>query len=206
MESVSRTGLILLGGMATRAGGRAKYLFEYLDETFLHRQIRVLSSVTDEIILSCRDEDQASEVTTLFPYPCVIDKEKGAGPVEGIKSSIPRIRGDLVIVVACDMPLISAAVIEALFDQIGGADVAIPGWENGQIEPLHAVYRREALERFFLDHTARKIRDITDHLSRRIVPISEIRKIDPDLKTFTNINDIQEFNLLLKKKEKKNLS
>jgi len=198
MTFVNRTGLILLGGMATRAGGRAKYLFEHEGETFLQRQIRILSSVTDEIILSCRDEEQARQVTASYPYPCVIDTEKGTGPVEGIKSGLSVARGDLIIVVACDMPLISAEVIEDLFARIGDADVAIPEWESGHLEPLHAVYRREALVWFFSHHSARKIRDITDHLSRRIVPVSDIRMIDPDLKTFTNINDLQEFGTLLK--------
>ncbi len=198
MKPVNRTGLILLGGMATRAGGRAKYLFEYEGETFLHRQIRVLSSVTDEIILSCRDEDQAREVTASYSYPCVIDTKMGTGPVEGIRSGLSHARGELIIVVACDMPLISAAVIEDLFVRIGDADVAIPEWESGHLEPLHAVYRRDALVWFFSHHTARKIRDITDLLSRRIIPVSEIKMFDPDLKTFTNINDLQEFSSLLK--------
>lgn len=197
MERASRTALILLGGMATRAGGRAKYLFEYEGETFLQRQIKTLTLVTDEIILSCRDEEQAREVTAIFPYPCVIDSIKGTGPVEGIRSALSHIKGDFIIIVACDMPFISAAVIEELFTRIGCADVAIPEWEAGHLEPLHAVYRREALIWFFSHYTARRIRDITDQLSTLVIPVNEIQKLDPELKTFTNINYLQEFSALI---------
>jgi molybdenum cofactor guanylyltransferase len=197
MERASRTALILLGGMATRAGGRAKYLFEYEGETFLQRQIKTLNLVTDEIILSCRDEEQAQEVTVAFPYPCVIDTIKENGPVEGIRSALSYVNGDFIIIVACDMPFISAAVIEELFTRIGNADVAIPEWEEGHLEPLHAVYRREALIWFFSHHSARRMRDITDDLSTLVIPVNEIRKIDPELKTFTNINNLQEFSALI---------
>ncbi|MDD1729118.1 MAG: molybdenum cofactor guanylyltransferase [Methanospirillum sp.] len=190
---IGRSALILLGGLATRAGGQAKYLFEYQGETFLQRQIRVLSSITDEIIMSCRNEEQAADISTCYSYPCVIDVRKGMGPVEGIHTGALQAQGELILVVACDMPLISSVVIEYIFNQIGDADVAIPGWDDGNLEPLHAVYRRDALLRFFADHTAVKIRDITDELNRKIIPIHEIRALDPDLTTFTNINDLQAF-------------
>jgi molybdenum cofactor guanylyltransferase len=193
---IQRSALILLGGMSTRAGGRAKYLFAYEDETFLSRQIRVLNTLTDEIVMSCRDEEQALEVESSYSYACVIDTRKGTGPVEGIRSSLSRISGELMVVVACDMPLISASVIGDLFNRIGDADVAIPEWEGGHLEPLHAVYRKKALEWFFAHHSARRMRDITDALSRCVVPVSELRILDPELKSFTNINDLQAFNSL----------
>ena len=66
MIIINRSALILLGGMATRAGGNPKYLFEYEGETFLSRQIRILSIVTNEIVLSCRDESQASIVSGCY--------------------------------------------------------------------------------------------------------------------------------------------
>lgn len=193
---VKRTGLILLGGMASRAEGRPKYLFQYKRETFLSRQIRILSRVTDEIILSCRDRDQTEEISALFPNFCVSDVREGMGPSEGLRMGAITARGDLIVVVACDMPLISYEVFEYLFDRIGNADAAVPGWENGNLEPLHAVYRREALVRYFSDHTSRKLRNITDTIFTIIVPISDIKKIDPELKTFLNINDLQTYGSL----------
>lgn len=196
MEKLKRTALILLGGMATRAEGRPKYLFEYEGETFLSRQTRILIQVTDEIILSCRDEGQVEEISALFPYHCVIDLRIGMGPSEGIRVGANTARGDLIVVVACDMPLISSEVINLLFSRIGNADAAIPCWENGNLEPLHAVYRKEALIRYFSDHTSQKLRTITDTLDAVIVPVSEIRSIDPALKTFTNINDLQAYRSL----------
>ncbi len=195
-EKIIRSSLILLGGMGSRVQGQSKYLFEYQGESFLSRQIRTLTEITDEIILSCRNSTQKKEVEDFFPYPCVVDEEEGKGPAEGIRMGTIAANGDLICIVACDMPLLNPEVINFLFHRIGSADVAIPGWEDGYVEPLHAVYRREALIGFFTNHSAHRLRDITDVLDTRIIPVDEIRKIDPGLFTFTNINDPESFKKL----------
>lgn len=201
MTDVRRSGLILLGGMATRAGNQAKYLFEYNGETFLHRQIRVLREVTDEIIISCRDSEQAASIPDIKEYSIVTDEKIGEGPSEGLRTGIMRARGDQVFVVACDMPLISADIISYLFSAINSADVAIPEWENHNQEPLHAVYRRDAIIEYFSHDSSRRLRDITSSLKVISVPVSELRKIDPLLLSFININDLNEYQRLTGKKE-----
>lgn len=195
-QNIKRSSLILLGGMGTRVQGQAKYLFTYQGESFLSRQIRILADVTDEIILSCRSISQKEEIEKMFPFPCVVDIEQGKGPTEGIRTGVRFTSGDIICIVACDMPLLDPKVIKYLFTRIGSADAAVPGWEDGYIEPLHAVYRREALIKYFSDHNPRKLRDITDALNTLIIPVDEIRKLDPDLKTFTNINDLESFKQL----------
>ena len=123
-------------------------------------------------------------------------KKKNYGPSEGIRVGASTVKGALMVVVACDMPLISADVIDFLFGRIGTTDAAVPGWEDGNIEPLHAIYRRDALIRYFAEHTTKKLKSITDAIQTTIISIEEIRTIDPDLKTFTNINDLQAFQSL----------
>ena len=195
-----RTALILLGGMATRAGYRAKYLFQYQGETFLERQIRILRSVTDEIVISCRDQDQANSIPHSMYTTIVTDERTGIGPSEGIRTGANAAKGDLIFIIACDMPLISAEVIEYLFNQVGTADGAIPGWKNGSQEPLHAVYRRDALIHSLTEESSRRLRDITSTLQVTIIPVENIKKFDPLLQTFTNINDLDSFKQLTEEK------
>lgn len=197
---MKHSALILLGGMATRAGNRPKYLFEYDGETFLHRQIQVLRQVSDEIILSCRDIEQSQD---LLGYPVdqiVTDVRRAAGPSEGIRTGVLAAQGDRIFIVACDMPLILPDVIEFLFASMGTAEVIIPGWEDGYLEPLHAVYLREALLRYFTESTSLKLRSITESLKTTIMPVQKIKAFDQTLQSFTNIND---FETLTKLKEKK---
>jgi molybdopterin-guanine dinucleotide biosynthesis protein A len=201
---VHRSALILLGGMATRAGNRPKYLFEYEGETFLHRQIQVLREVTDEIILSCRDTEQCLEVQNYPADQIVTDIRKAAGPSEGIRTGALVARGEQIFIVACDMPLISRDVIEYLFVCLDCAEAVIPGWEDGNLEPLHGVYRRDSLLQYFTKNTSLRLRTIADTLNTVIVPVQKIRIRDPTLLSFTNINDLQTLQKL--QSNKKDLS
>ncbi|PKL60343.1 MAG: molybdenum cofactor guanylyltransferase [Methanomicrobiales archaeon HGW-Methanomicrobiales-4] len=200
---IKRSALILLGGMATRAGNRPKYLFEYNGETFLSRQIQVLRQVTDEIILSCRDIEQTQDLLDYPAHKIVTDVRRAAGPSEGIRTGALAAQGEHIFIVACDMPLISPGVIEFLFASMGSAEVIIPGWEDGYLEPLHAVYRREALLRYFTESTSLKLRSITESLDTIIIPVQNIRSFDQALLSFTNINDLE---TLTKLKEIKKLN
>jgi molybdopterin-guanine dinucleotide biosynthesis protein A len=189
--TIHRSALILLGGMATRAGYRPKYLFEYKGETFLHHQIRLLREITDEIILSCRDTGQRLEIKDYPADQIVTDIRKAAGPSEGIRTGAIVAQGEHIFIVACDMPLISRDVIEYLFASLDCAEAVIPGWEDGKLEPLHAIYQREALLRYFTKSTSLRLRSIADALNTVIVPVQKIRMLDPTLQSFTNINDLQ---------------
>jgi len=199
---MKRSGLILLGGMASRAGNRPKYLFTYNGETFLHRQIQILRQVTDEIILSCRDADQTLELEEYPVNRIITDVRRNTGPSEGIRTGAIVATGDYIFIVACDMPLISPEVIEFLFHSINLTEAVIPGWENGNLEPLHAVYQRDALLRIFSGETSLRLRTIAESMNTHIVPVQEIRAFDPDLRSFTNINDLDNLAKLHEKEKK----
>jgi molybdopterin-guanine dinucleotide biosynthesis protein A len=60
------------------------------------------------------------------------------------------------------------------------------------LEPLHAVYRRKALLAYLESHDSLSLRAMVRSLSARYVPVDELKIIDPDLKTFTNINKLED--------------
>jgi molybdopterin-guanine dinucleotide biosynthesis protein A len=186
-----KSALILLGGMASRAGFRPKYLFEYEGETFLHRQIRILREVCDEIIISCRDDEQCRIISKEPIDFTVVDVRKEMGPVEGIRTGAIAARGEYIFIVACDMPLICGPVIEYLFLEAKSAQAAIPIWEDGNLEPLHSVYQRDSLIEYFQAHTSRRLFEIANTVNSVFVPVQKIRELDADLQSFMNINDLQ---------------
>ena len=188
-----RSGVILAGGRSTRFGGGEKSLKLVGGKRMVCRVIGALCCAVDELLISVRDERQKD---LLYPfisgYGFVYDEVQGIGPLSGIHAGLQRAKGDYVVIVACDMPLISTAAIELLFARALGHDAAVPGHADGFIEPLHAVYRREpmlnAVKRS-IDAGESKISAPLKRLKDVVyVPDEDIRNVDPELDTFLNVN------------------
>ncbi|WP_174591534.1 molybdenum cofactor guanylyltransferase [Methanocella conradii] len=196
-----RSGLILAGGRSTRFGGEEKSLMLIGGKRMICRVVEALSPVVDEVIISVRDERQRDLLSPFVSgHEFVFDEIHGIGPLSGVCAGLKRAKGEYVAVVACDMPLINGAAIGLLFDVAEGHDAAVPVHEGGLIEPLHAVYRREAM----LDAVKKSIeageRKISAPLRRLkdvvYVPDDEIRKVDPGLDTFLNVNRAEDVELI----------
>jgi molybdopterin-guanine dinucleotide biosynthesis protein A len=195
-----RSGIVLVGGEARRAGGREKYFFSYNGETFIERLLSTLRLVVDEIVVVAKDPGQCEHFTDFHHLPdirVIPDVRKGLGPIGGIHAGAEAAHGELLFVVACDMPFVNPAVIEHLFALIDEYDAVIPCWDERKLEPLHAIYRRTALVNYLESHESLSLRDMVRNISSRFVSVETLRGIDPLLRTFTNINkleDLQQIN------------
>ena len=187
-----RSAIILVGGEARRANGMEKYFFTYKGRTFLDRLIGSLEQVVDEIVLVARDPEQCRRFRGIDGIRCIADVRPGIGPIGGLHAGSLAAHGDLIFVSACDMPCIDPAVVSHLFDRIGDADAAIPRWNREMLEPLHAVYRRTTLLAYLESHESLSLRTMIWSLSSVFVPVEELRLLDPHLRTFTNINKIED--------------
>jgi molybdopterin-guanine dinucleotide biosynthesis protein A len=187
-----RSAIVLVGGEARRAGGMEKYFFRYEGRTFIEHIIGALREVVDEIVLAAKDPAQCERFRHLEGVRCVPDIRKGIGPMGGLHAGVLEVHGGLVAVVACDMPCINPRVIEHLFSFMDDYDAVIPSWKPGMIEPLHAIYRRSALLAYLEQPEHRSLHDMVESMRVRFVEIDELRRLDPDLKTFTNVNKLEE--------------
>jgi molybdopterin-guanine dinucleotide biosynthesis protein A len=200
-----RSGLILAGGRSTRFGGGEKSLKLVGDRRMICRVVDALCPVVDELAISVRDEQQRD---MLFPYISgyyfTYDEVQGIGPLSGIYSGLQRLKGDYVVVVACDMPLINSAAVRLLFEKAEGHDAAVPRHQDGLIEPLHAVYRREAMLRAVRESIAAGESKISVPLKRLknvvYVPDEAIKAVDPELETFLNVNRAEDMERIRLKK------
>lgn len=187
-----RSAIVLVGGEARRARGQEKYFFTYLGRTFIERLIDSLRQVVDEIILVARDPEQCARFSSLDGIRCITDIRMKVGPIGGLHAGSLAAQGELIFVSACDMPCIDPRVIAYLFDHIDGYDAVIPRWNTDMLEPLHAVYRRTALVDYLEHHTSQSLREMVLNLSARYIMVDELQSIDPDLRTFTNINKLED--------------
>jgi molybdopterin-guanine dinucleotide biosynthesis protein A len=187
-----RSAIVLVGGAARRAGGREKYFFTFRGKTFIDRLIDTLKEVADEIVVVARDPGQCDRFGHIGDIRCISDVRRGLGPIGGLHAGALAVHGEYVFVAACDMPCIHQGVVRLLFDAAVGYDAAIPCWNADMLEPLHAVYRRSALLGYLEEHESLSLRAMVRSLDARYVRMEKIRKIDPNLMTFTNINNLDD--------------
>jgi molybdopterin-guanine dinucleotide biosynthesis protein A len=192
VSKVERSAVILVGGEARRANGLEKYFFVYEGRTFIERLISTLEQVVDEIILVAKDPEQCKRFAHLDGVHCITDIRKGIGPIGGLHAGARAAHGDTLFVSACDMPCIDAGVVRHLFDALGTADAVVPSWNYDMIEPLHAVYRRSVLLTYLEDLGSRSLRPMIRDINTLYISVEDLKQFDPTLKTFTNINKLED--------------
>ncbi|HEX3002348.1 MAG TPA: molybdenum cofactor guanylyltransferase [Methanoregula sp.] len=187
-----RSAVILVGGEARRANGQEKYFFRYQGRTFIERLVDTLRGIVDEIILVARDPEQCRRFDHLSGVRCITDIRQGIGPIGGLHAGTLAAQGDLLFVSACDMPCIEAGVVSYLFSAIGNHQAAIPSWNEDLLEPLMAVYRRDAILDYLKTHESYSLRPMIRSIDTLYVPVNDLRQFDTDLRSFTNINKLED--------------
>ena len=130
---------ILGGGRATRLGGRDKSALLVGGRSILDRQVAELSKVTDDIVLvgaAAGGIETPNELLRTVP-----DRVPDRGPLGGLDAALAAARDDEVFVVACDMPFVTAALVQYLLTLAAGYDIVVPR-TNGRYHPLCSIYRR----------------------------------------------------------------
>jgi len=187
-----RATLILAGGRGTRIRGQEKVLLTYQGETFLNRQIRILSPIVDEILISCRDEKQRDIMHDMVHLPCIVDKVDGRGPIQGIYAGLSEMKSDICFLVACDMPLLNQDMIVHLFERLEKDPSCVgivPCWPNQDLEPLCAVYRKDVVLSYLKENKKiQRLHKLILGIRVCYIPVEDLRIYDPDLGFFENVN------------------
>lgn len=125
--------------------------------------------------------------------PLYADVIPGAGALSGIYSALRHAVHPHVLVVACDMPFLSRPLLAHLLALGPDFDVVVPRAAEG-VEPLHAVYGKACLEpvRRRLDAGRYKVIGFYDDVRVRYVEEAELRRYDPRLRSFVNVNTPEE--------------
>ncbi len=186
------TGIILAGGKSTRYG-RNKAFVDIDGLSLIERVIRVMDSIFQHLILITNTPDEYA----YLGLPMHEDLIKGLGPIGGIYTGLSKITDDAGFFVACDMPFLNKELIQYMIESRGLFDVVVPR-VSGMVEALHALYRRGCLPTVKRQIDSRQYQTlrIFDKVSTRYVEEDEIRSLDPDLRSFININRPQELRRL----------
>lgn len=143
MNSEPCTCAILAGGRATRFDGRDKSALVVAGRTILDRQIAELSEITEDLLIVGGDAPALPQAGVRH----VADLVSGCGPLGGLHAALSEAQSRIVVIVACDMPFVSAPLVRHLLSIAAGPerpDVVVPRTERGY-HPLCAVYTHACL-------------------------------------------------------------
>ena len=193
MTPATTVGLVFAGG-ASRRMGRDKATLPFGDETMLERVVRIVSGEVGAVAVVARPGRAAPKGATV-----VFDADDFQGPLAALAGGMEGVVADVYFVAVCDQPLLVAELIPYLFARLGTAMAAVP-IVDGRLVPTCAVYRRGALEsaKALLASGERRLGALAEQVDSVHVGESDLRTIDPELRSFLPCNTPEEYEHLLR--------
>jgi molybdenum cofactor guanylyltransferase len=170
-------GFVLVGGRSSRMG-RDKALLPHHGQALA----AAVASEVERAAGNCTLIGDRARYAALG-YPAVSDLYPGEGPLGGILTALRQSGAEWNVIVACDMPRISAELLRELLETAArrsSIDVVAPMGPSGRFEPLCSVYHRRCgpvLQSAF-DAGIRKIAEAVKGLRLDTVEIPELRALD----------------------------
>jgi len=178
------TAAILAGGKSSRMGAD-KALLSFRGKPMISAVVDAARPIATELFVVV-DEGQPYHALGLTTVP---DVYRGRGPLGGLHAALSASRAEATLLLACDIPLVSTALLRHLAACSSDAPARVVEID-GRIHPLCAVYDRRCLpviEQLIADDRL-AMAGLLDAVRAQRVPIT------PDLPLYrpnllTNIND-----------------
>jgi molybdopterin-guanine dinucleotide biosynthesis protein A len=191
-------GLILAGGRSSRMGSdKALLTFPGASSfTFVERLVSRLAEYCMEILLVVRDEESGR----VYPFASdahlrlVCDQVPGQGPLMGLYSGLQACSCSHALVLAVDQPFVRSELLAWLCSFPPGSESLVPRIQ-GVPQVLLARYARTLLPTIeeCLQAGRRDPRALLTCAPVRFLEEEQVRTVDPDLRSFVNINTPQDF-------------
>ena len=183
------SGVILAEGESRRMGSD-KSLLSIDGARFIDHVYTRMATLFDEVIIVTNSPQLYSDI------PChkVPDLYPGKGALAGIHAGLKQAQNERVFVVGCDMPFISTELVRKICTYAMQGDLILPLSSSGH-EPLHALYGKSCLTAMehVLDKGQQRISLFFDQVRVKEVSGRELGRIDPEEKSFQNINTPEDY-------------
>lgn len=171
---------ILAGGASSRMGTDKSQL-PLEGQTFTERIAETLLKLTDSVSVVGRDSNLPS-VADVYPH---------WGALGGLHAALAACKREWAIVVACDLPFVTAELFSFLAEKRVDHEAVVPIQEDGRPQPLAALYRVEpcrqrAVE--LIESGRRRPLDLLEAVKTCWVSFAEIRNLEQAERFFVNIN------------------
>ena len=204
---LSKSAIILAGGSSSRFG-QDKGLLQLTNKPLIRHVLDRVGDIVDEKLIVVSSKSQVEQYLKVIDpsIDVLVDTANGCGPLAGALTGFEKACGEYSLVLPCDTPFVSKDVLLLLLELRMNKNAVIPRWPNGYIEPLQAVYRtKPALEaaRNALCAGKSNVQAMVDRLrSVRYVSTLVLEQLDPELRTFFNVNtplDLKKTELMFKR-------
>jgi molybdopterin-guanine dinucleotide biosynthesis protein A len=186
-------GFILAGGASSRMG-RDKGLLDFGGVPLILHTAQLLEPLVAEVTVV----GSPSRYAKLGLRAIADDADGelgqdrlGCGPLAGIATALAATRSRWNLIVACDLPYLSAEWLDWLLSRTlrSRGEAIVPRTERG-IEPLAAAYRRECGDRVAaaLARGVRKVSEAVEELRVDFVDPGQWRRIDSSEMILRNMN------------------
>lgn len=166
-------------------GGEKKALLRIGKKQVIEIILEKLKVVFDKILV-------IGNLNTTCPIPGVkvlIDVIPDKGPLGGIYTGLLSSKSEYNFFCACDMPFLNLDLLKFITSEANDNDAVIPV-VKGFVEPLHAVYAKRCLAaiKHQLENEDLKIKSFFSKVKCKYIPEVKIRRYDPFLLSFLNLN------------------
>lgn len=182
--------LILAGGENKRFPVIKGFL-EVDGKRVIESNIELLSKIFDRVIISANDP----ELYFYLGATMVGDVVEYRGPMTGILSALTIPEVSEIFVTACDMPFINAMLIKYIVDKWEKEyDAVIPIFDD-KPQPLLGIYSKRIAKSMeqSIKNGDRSLREFLRGINVLYINEEEVRNIDPEGRSFININTIEDF-------------
>ncbi|MCK8824455.1 molybdenum cofactor guanylyltransferase [Fuchsiella alkaliacetigena] len=182
-------GIILSGGKSSRMEGANKPLMKLGNKTMIQHLIDKLSILFKDVIVATKQPELYSD----YDVQLAIDEFEHQGPLSGIHAALKVSEDQYNFIVACDMPLLNLDLVRYMLKQ-PVVDVLVPKID-GKLEPLHTIYSQSCVPKIekAIAKGKFKIIDFWDQIDVKYIEEEKIRSIDPQLNSFFNVNNRQDY-------------
>lgn len=190
--------IILAGGRSRRMGGDKRRLRLWGEDqpNLLERTVALARRLCPEVLVVLNDPAQWPGL----PARLIPDAWPDAGPLGGIASGLRAAGNDWALVLAADLPLLGAALLDGLLRHPCAGAALIPRHADpARIEPLLALYRRSCLPGLesYLAAGRRKAIDWAAALDVCWIEPAAWERWDPGGQPFLNLNTPEQLDLAL---------
>jgi molybdopterin-guanine dinucleotide biosynthesis protein A len=180
---------ILAGGQSRRMGTDKSEL-RIQNQTFTDRIAEILLQVADSVTLVGARQHNPGFLSAPDVFP-------NWGALGGLHAALAACQSEWAIVVACDLPFVTARLFNYLASLSTNHDAVVPLQPDGRPQPLAALYRvdpcrQRAAE--LIESGRRRPLDLLELVNTRWVPFTELRNLDQAEKFFVNINTPDDYN------------
>jgi molybdopterin-guanine dinucleotide biosynthesis protein A len=194
MVGMRLTAAVLAGGRSRRMGtDKALIRLDPSGPTLLERVLELVGAVADDRVVIATDRPHYAA----FGVPVEPDHYPDAAALGGIATALEVAAGSPCLVVPCDLPFLNVPLLSHLRARAAAADVVVPtargeSRQRGGVifQTLHAIYGPACLPpvRAQLARGERQIVRFFDDIRVATVDEEVVRRFDPDLWTFFNVN------------------